>query len=90
MDAIAVSVSIAAIISSVSSLTLNTLEILRRAKKSTSELESQFEEIQVVALVLQECYEIVQSSENTQIPPSVQQTMLICKRRYVDKTGTTT
>jgi hypothetical protein len=84
MDAITISLSFAAILSSISSLTLNTLELLRRAKKSSSELESQLDEIQVVREVLEECYGIVQASQNTKIPPSVERALRICERRYAE------
>jgi hypothetical protein len=84
MESLAISVSFAAILASISSLTLNTLELLRRAKKSSSELEAQIDEIKVVHEVLAECHGIVQASQNTKIPLSVERALRICERRYAE------
>lgn len=84
MDPLVIGVSFVAILSSISSLTLNTYELLRRAKKSSSELESQLDEIQVVREVLEECYVIVRASQNTKIPPSVDRALHICERRSAE------
>jgi preprotein translocase subunit YajC len=84
MDTLTISVSFVAILGSISFLTLNTLELLRRAKKSSSELESQLDEIQVVSEVLAECHGIVQASQNTKIPLSVERALRICERRYAE------
>ena len=81
MDPVSVSVSFAAILASLSSLTLNTLELLRRAKKSSSVLLFQIDEIQVVRDVLEECYGIMQAGQNSRIPPSVERALSICETR---------
>jgi hypothetical protein len=84
MEALAIGVLFAAILASISSLTLNTVELLRRAKKSSSELETQLDEIEVAREVLVECYGIVQASQNTKIPLSVERALHICERRYAE------
>jgi hypothetical protein len=83
MDPLAVSVSFAAILASISSLTLNTLELLRRAKKSSSVLLFQIDEIQVVRDVLEECYGIIQARQNPKVPPSVERALRICEMRSI-------
>ena len=82
MDPLAISTSFAAILARLSSLTLNTLELIRRTNEGNSELESQVGEIEVLYEVLKECNGIIQTSQNTKIPPSVEQALRICNSRY--------
>jgi hypothetical protein len=84
MDPLVISVSFVAILACISSLALNTLELLRRAMKSSSELEAQIDEIEVVREVLAECHGIVQANQNIKIPLSVVRALRICERRYAE------
>ncbi|OAL22189.1 hypothetical protein AYO22_07233 [Fonsecaea multimorphosa] len=82
MEPVTFAVSIVAILNSASSLTLNTLQLLQRSKKGNAELESQLSEIVVVMEVLQECKDIVQASQNTKIPRSIERAIAMCDRRF--------